>query len=162
VSKVDPIGSKVTECGNVAEFWRLTNRKSVPLLVRSTVTYVGKLPRDVRFFATDTGNEPAREWLKGLSKEERTIIGEDLFTVQNLEIWKEPLVKNLGDGLWEVRSTLPNGIARIIFSICSGEMIVLNGFIKKSQKTPDHELDLALQRKRTYERNKKSTQGKQS
>jgi phage-related protein len=126
------------------------------------VTYVGKLPRDVRFFATDIGNEPAREWLKELSKEERAIIGEDLLTVQKLEVWKEPLVKYLCDGLWEVRSTLPKGISRIIFSICAGEMIILNGFIKKSQKTPDHELDLALQRKRNYERNKKSTQRKQS
>ena len=65
------------------------------------------------------------------------------------------------DGLWEVRSTLPRGIARVIFTISSDEMIVLNGFIKKSQKTPDYELDLASKRKRMYERNKKSTQRKQ-
>lgn len=126
------------------------------------VTYAGKLPRDVHFFATDTGNEPTRDWLKGLSKEERAIIGEDLLTVQKLEIWKEPLVKNLGDGLWEVRSTLAKGEARVIFSTSGGEMIILNGFIKKSQKTPADQLDLALDRKRTYDRNRKSTQRKQS
>jgi phage-related protein len=128
----------------------------------NTVTYVGKLPRDVVFFATDTGNQPTREWLRGLSAEERAIIGEDVFVVQKLEVWKEPLVKYLGDGLWEVRSTLPKGIARIIFSICDGEMIVVNGFIKKSQKTPDDELELALKRKRIYERSKKSTQRKRT
>jgi len=124
------------------------------------VTYKGKLPRDVRFYATETGHEPAREWLRELSKEQREIIGEDLFTVQKLEVWKEPLVKHLGDGLWEVRSNLPDCIARIIFAICDGEMIVLTGFIKKSQKTPEAELDLALKRKRSYERNRKSTQRK--
>ena len=134
---------------------------SVPFSVRQ-VTYVGKLPRDVKFFATLTGNEPVRKWLKGLPKEERGIIGEDLLTVQGLEVWKEPLVKNLGDGLWEVRSTLPKAIARVIFAIHGEDMIILGGFIKKSQKTPKYELDLALKRKREYERNKKPARRKQS
>jgi phage-related protein len=128
------------------------------------VTYKGKLPRDVRFFATQSGNEPVREWLKGLPKDQRLIIGEDIFTVQKLEVWKEPLVKHLGDGLWEIRSSLQDCIARVIFSICEGEMIILNGFIKKSEKTPKQDLDLALTRKRQYERPQKaqqSTQGKQ-
>jgi phage-related protein len=82
-----------------------------------------------------------------------------------MEAWKEPLVKNLGDGLWEIRSSLQDCIARVIFSICDGEMIILNGFIKKSQKTPKQDLDLALDRKREYERphkTQKSTQRKQS
>jgi phage-related protein len=124
------------------------------------VTYKGKLPRDVRFYATDTGNEPALEWLRELSKEERRIIGEDLFTVQKLEVWKEPLVKHLGDGLWEVRSNLPDCISRVIFSICDGEMIILTGFTKKTRRTPNSEIDLALERKRSYERTRKTKQRK--
>jgi phage-related protein len=129
------------------------------------VTYKGKLPRDVRFYATESGNEPVREWLRELSKEQRAIIGEDILAVQKLEVWKEPLVRNLGDGLWEVRSNLPDCIARVIFSICDGEMIILNGFIKKTQKTPSQDLELALKRKREYERpnkTQKSAQRKQS
>jgi phage-related protein len=126
-----------------------------------TVTYRGKLPRDVVFFKTENGNEPAREWLKSLSKEDRAIIGEDLFTVQKLEAWREPLVKHLGDGLWEVRSNLSDCIARVIFGICDGDMTVLHGFIKKSQKTPEHDLELALRRKRQYERPQKTKKSSQ-
>jgi phage-related protein len=125
------------------------------------VTYKGKLPRDVRFFATETGNEPVREWLRGLSQEQKKNIGEDIKTIQYLEEWKEPLVKHLGDGLWEVRSNFRDGIARVIFAICDEEMVILHGFIKKTQKTPDQEIDLALTRKRQYERpskGKKPTQ----
>jgi hypothetical protein len=42
------------------------------------VTYKGKLPRSVRFFVTEAGNEPVREWLKGLSKEQKQTIGEEI------------------------------------------------------------------------------------
>lgn len=106
-----------------------------------------------------------REWLKELPKEQRKIVGEDLLTVQQLEVWKEPLVKNLGDGLWEVRSSFKDGIARVIFAICDEEMVILNGFVKKSRKTPDQEIALALKRKREYERpgkGKKSAPRQQS
>jgi phage-related protein len=55
--------------------------------------------------------------------------------------------------LWEVRSKLTGGrIARVIFSISQGEMILLLGFIKKSQKTPKPEIDLALKRKKEHEK----------
>jgi phage-related protein len=141
----------------------LTSEPSVPNLVR-LVTYKGKLPRDVRFYATEIGSEPVREWLKGLTQEQRKTIGQDLLTVQQLEVWKEPLVKNLGEGLWEVRSTLKDVIARVMFAISDGEMIIFNGFIKKSRKTPQQEIELALDRKRKYERaqkGKKSTQRQQ-
>jgi phage-related protein len=55
--------------------------------------------------------------------------------------------------LWEVRSTLTGGrIARILFCLHSGQMILLHGFIKKTQKTPDSDLDLAMKRKREIEK----------
>ena len=47
-----------------------------------------------------------------------------------------PLVRKLDKGLWEVRSRLPDRIARAIFTAGEGRMILLHGFIKKSQKTP--------------------------
>lgn len=60
-----------------------------------------------------------------------------------------PLCRFLGNGLWEVRSSLPGKrIARIIFCTTQGYMILLNGFIKKTQKTPQAELDLARTRQR--------------
>lgn len=63
----------------------------------------------------------------------------------------KPLVDNLGEGLWELRSRLRNRIARSLFTIAENEIVVLHGFIKKTQKTPARELELARRRKRQYE-----------
>jgi phage-related protein len=58
----------------------------------------------------------------------------------------------MGDGLFEVRTNLPqNKIARVLFCFYEGKMILLHGFIKKSQKTPKQQLNLAWERKHTLE-----------
>ena len=62
-----------------------------------------------------------------------------------------PLVRSLGKGLWEIRSSFSDGIARIIFKMVDGEMILLHGFIKKSQKTLTQDLEIALKRAKTLE-----------
>jgi phage-related protein len=59
----------------------------------------------------------------------------------------KPRVGNLGDGLWEVRSRMEGRIARVIFCVEGQLMVLLHGFIKKSQKTPKHELDVAKRRR---------------
>jgi len=60
-----------------------------------------------------------------------------------------PVVRPLGRELWEVRSYLPRGrTARVLFCVAQGSMVLLHGFIKKTQKTPEHEIDLALKRMR--------------
>ncbi len=105
----------------------------------------------VRFFATDNGNEPVKEWLKELTKVERKTIGDDVKTVQFSWPLGMPLVKNIGNGLWEVRSTIPNGIARILFVAKAGEMILLHGMIKKTNKLPLHDKELALKRLKQWE-----------
>lgn len=102
------------------------------------------------FFQTAVGNEPVREWLKGLPKEERQSVGEDILTVQYAWPTGKPLVDSLGDGLWEVRSRLKNRIARTLFIIADEEIVLLHGFIKKDQKTPKVDLDLARKRKKQY------------
>jgi phage-related protein len=112
--------------------------------------YMPKL--SVFFFCTDSGNEPVREWLSGLAKVDKKIIGEDIKTVQFGWPLGMPLVASLGDGLWEIRSKLTNkSIARMIFFMDENGMVLVNGFIKKTQKTPKKELDLARQRKRQYQ-----------
>jgi len=103
---------------------------------------------DAAFFKTDSGNEPVREWLLSLARSERKTIGSDVLKVQYCWPIGKPLVGNLGNGLWEVRSSLKDRIARIIFCIDGKTMILLHGFIKKTQKTPKQELDLALRRKK--------------
>jgi phage-related protein len=99
---------------------------------------------------TDAGNEPVREWLKELSKEDCKVVGTDILTVQYAWPVGKPLVDNLGDGIWEVRSPLDNRIARTLFALVDQEIVLLHGFIKKQQKTPPDELDLAKKRKKQY------------
>ena len=94
-----------------------------------------------------------REWLKGLPKEERRIIGEDIMTVQFRWPLGMPLVDNLGSGIWEIRSRLANRIARTLFFVHEGEIILLHGFIKKTRKTPNEDRALALRRKNAYLKN---------
>ena len=106
-----------------------------------------------RFYRNANGREPVREWLKELPPEDRRIIGEDIKDVEFAWPLGLPLVRPLGRGLWEVRNSLTHGrIARIIFCITSSEMVLLNGFIKKTQKTPDQEISLALTRMKGDER----------
>ena len=109
---------------------------------------MGEIERklDAVFFSTDTGNEPVREWLLSLAKGERKIIGGDVLKVQYCWPVGKPLVGNLGNGLWEVRSRLGDRIARVIFCVEGPTMVLLHGFIKKTQKTPKHDLDLAMKR----------------
>ena len=102
----------------------------------------------VAFFRTTAGNEPVREWLKSLPREERRIIGEDVKIVQFGWPLGMPLVRKLDKALWEVRSRLPNRIARVIFTSGESRMVLLHGFIKKSQKTPQEDLELAKTRLR--------------
>jgi len=110
-------------------------------------------PLRVIFFKMDTGHEPVRDWLKSLSKEDCKIIGTDILSVQYAWPVGKPLVDNLGDGIWEVRSRLENRIARTLFVVVNQEIVLLHGFIKKQQKTPQDELELAKKRKNQYLRN---------
>ncbi len=106
----------------------------------------------VRFFRTASGNEPVREWLKALEPEDRRVIGFDLRTVERGFPIGMPLCRFMRDGLYELRSSLPSKReARVLFFQQGNELIVVAGFIKKSQKTPDSELSLALSRKRSFE-----------
>ncbi|MGJ5813567.1 type II toxin-antitoxin system RelE/ParE family toxin [Paludibaculum fermentans] len=101
------------------------------------------------FYRSDQGREPVREWLKDLDPEERKVIGEDIKDVEFSWPVGMPVVRSLGRELWEVRSSLPRGrVARVIFCVHGERMVLLHGFIKKTQKTPQHDLELALKRKR--------------
>jgi phage-related protein len=101
----------------------------------------------VRFYRSETGNEPVREWLRGLDEGDRRAIGLDLMRVQFGWPIGMPLVRSLKDGLWEVRSSLPSRrIARLVLCFHDKTLIVLHGFIKKTQKTPADDLTLARRR----------------
>ena len=109
-------------------------------------------PRPLRtlFFRTETGNEPVRDWLRGLILAEKKLSGADILAVQ----WKwpvgKPLVDSMGGGLWEVRSSLGDRIARVFFIVVDEEIILLHGIIKKARTTPKQELDTARKRQASY------------
>lgn len=106
------------------------------------------------FYRTEAGGEPLREWLKGLSPDDRKRIGEDIKTVEFGWPIGMPVCKLLGDGIYEVRTNLAqNRIARLLFYIDKkGRMVLLHGFIKKTRKTPDEDLELARSNKNKHQR----------
>lgn len=101
------------------------------------------------FYQLASGREPVREWLKLLPEADRKIVGEDIKDVEFSWPIGMPLCRALGKGLWEVRSELSGGrIARVIFCVHDGRMVLLHAFIKKTQKTPPAELELAQKRRK--------------
>jgi phage-related protein len=98
------------------------------------------------FFVSGAGNRPVREWLMALEPEDRKAIGEDIATLEfcwPVGMPKCSPIKGI-KGLYEIRSNISSGrIARVFFVISAGQMALLHGFVKKTQKTPDKELKLA-------------------
>lgn len=102
-----------------------------------------------RFFQQESGNEPVREWLLHLTAEERRLIGNDIMAAEFGWPVGMPLCRPMGGGLFEVRTNLPDKkIARVLFCAHKGKMVLLHGIIKKTQKTPKADLDLAKKRMR--------------
>lgn len=104
----------------------------------------------VRFFQTSSNAEPVRDWLLELSVFDRKLIGEDLKTVQYGWPLGMPLVRKMAAHLWGVRISLPNRIARVLFTLHEGQMVLLHGFIKKSAQTPQDDLKLATARLKQF------------
>jgi phage-related protein len=105
------------------------------------------------FYRSLSGTEPVREWLKELDQADRRIVGHDIGKAEFGWPVGMPLCRSLGGGLWEVRSSLPRGrVARVIFCVSAGRMVLLHGFEKKTQKTPQPDLKLAGKRQKEIER----------
>src|ERR1700722_11915266 len=103
----------------------------------------------VLFYRTAAGREPGLEWLRDLGQEDRPAIGRDLMRVQFGWPVAMPLVRSLKDGLWEIRSILPSRrIARVMLCFHGNKIVALHAFIKKTQKTPGEDIDLARRRMR--------------
>ncbi len=85
----------------------------------------------------------------GLGVTERKLIGADIKAVQHDWPMGMPIVRKLEGGLWEVRTRLPNGRARVLFTVEVDTIVLLHGFMKQTNKTPVQDLELARQRLRT-------------
>jgi phage-related protein len=101
---------------------------------------------NVVFYQTASGAEPVREWLKELPAYERQAIGEDIKAVQFRWPLGMPLVRKLTAKVWEVRTQLPTRISRVLFAVKGQHMVLLHGFIKKTQATPVQDIELAEKR----------------
>jgi phage-related protein len=107
------------------------------------------------FYRTAAGTEPVRDWLKNLAAADRLTLGTDIATVEFGWPVGMPVCRSITArrGVWEIRSTLASGrIARVLFCIHGRQMVLLHGFIKKTQRTPDADLDLAMKRKKELDR----------
>lgn len=102
-----------------------------------------------RFYATESGTEPVREWLLVMSKADRSRIGEDIKLVEFGWPVGMPTCRPMGGGLFEVRTSLNRRIARVLFCIHDGCIVLLHGFIKTTQQTPPGDLELARNRMKT-------------
>jgi phage-related protein len=105
-------------------------------------------PLLVVFFKTAAGNQPVRDFLTARSEQDRKEIGVDIAVVQREFPLGLPLVKKMNDNVWEIRSHIhiPDGICRTFFTVHKNTMILLHSFVKKTQKTPKKELDMANKR----------------
>src|ERR1700750_2537095 len=103
------------------------------------------------FYRTGGGAEVVRDWLRGLDERDRNAIGLDLMRIQFRWPVGMPLCRPMGEGLGEVRTSLPRArMARVLVCVVAERIVVLHGFIKKTQKTPDDELALARKRMKEF------------
>lgn len=100
----------------------------------------------VKFYKSGSNREPVREWLLALDEADRKTIGDEIRLVQFGWPVGMPLVRKMQTDLWEVRVTLVDRIARVLFTVHAGHAVLLHGFIKKSPKTPEAELQTAKNR----------------
>ena len=108
---------------------------------------------DVIFFRTASGNEPVREWLNSIGGDDEKTLSTDIQVAAEHwpQVLRTSLVKKMQgeENLWEVRQRISKGkrTARVLFTVDGSRMILLHGFIKKSQRTPLKDLRLARKRK---------------
>ena len=113
---------------------------------------------EIILYDTEDERCPVQELLDSL---EPKLLAKTLRTIDLLEmngpLLREPYSKPLENGIFELRAKQGSDITRVLYFFIVGKKAVLtNGFIKKSQKTPKAEKELAKKYKADYERNKKS------
>ena len=103
-------------------------------------------PLKAVFFKSENDNQPCRDFILSLSRKDKTEVRAKIFEVQKGFPMGLPLVRKMDSDLWEIRTEITDGICRIFFTIKDDTMILLHGFVKKSQKTPKQELKTAKNR----------------
>ena len=107
---------------------------------------------EVLFYSLPNGREPVREFLDSLDDKMRAkMLREIALLAANGPELREPDSKNIGDGIFELRARSGSDITRVLYFFFVGRRAILtNGFVKKTQKTPESEKERALRYRAEY------------
>jgi len=114
---------------------------------------------DVVFFENTSGKQPVRDFIKKLSKEDQKEVGADIRVVQDNFPIGLPLVRKLKPEIWEIRSFIKDGINRVFFTFFNKKIILLHAIVKKTQKTPMKEIEVAIDRLKEFKKMQKERNG---
>ena len=126
---------------------------------RCMVSYMDKF--EVEFYEDKNGNQPAREFLLSLDKKMRAKMADTISILQdNGYELREPYSKHLSEGIFELRAKVGSDITRVLYFFYVDKKIILtNGFIKKTQKTPSKEILRAKKCRADYLKRKDKKDG---
>lgn len=130
----------------------MSRKKIDKRTIIGTISVPDKPPFPVIFLKLASSKEPVREWLKDLDRADRKRMGKNIKTLQYGWPIGMPLARKLETNLWELRTDLEDGTARVFFTIYRDNIVLLHAFAKKTRKTPPRELILAKQRLATLRR----------
>lgn len=104
----------------------------------------------INFYKDSSGKSPVEEFLDKLEQTNKLLYDQTLKGIEKLRnraYHKEPLSKYLESGIWELRIRSKSNLLRVIYTFTKGQIIILlHGFIKKQQRTPQNELEEARKR----------------
>lgn len=112
---------------------------------------------DVEYYEKEDGTFPAEKFILSLDTKMQAKMFRELELLETFgNELREPHSKPLGDGIYEIRAKVASDITRVLyFFVVNKKIILTNGFVKKTQKTPDSEITLAKKYRKDYlERNK--------
>lgn len=110
----------------------------------------------VEYYETEDGTRPAEDFILSQDKkmQAKLFMSLELLEIKGPEL-REPYSKPLGDGIFEVRAKQGSDISRVLYFFVVGRKIILtNGFVKKTQKTPPREIERAKRYRADHQRRK--------
>ena len=109
---------------------------------------------EVNYYRLENGTAPVEQFIDSLNPKMQV---KAMYSLALLEEFgnqlREPFSKPIGDGIFELRIKFSSDITRIFyFFVVDNRIILTNGFVKKTPKTPKEEIELARKYKKDYER----------
>ena len=106
----------------------------------------------VDFYKKEDGTKPVGQFIRGLDVKMKAKVVANMHLLEEYgNMAREPLSKELEDGIFELRTIQGDNIVRVLYFFDKNSLIIAtNGFVKKKQKTPRSEIELAKNRRRDY------------